>query len=221
MQLVMVSQNSTGAPLERQRSGASDSASVRDLFLRDAGRRGETTEPVHEGFDGTSCLGRRQPVANGHRAATLLPASLAKQHLQPRSATASAVGMLWSAGGVGRGVGTVPWAPHAANNFAAEVAVPGAAGARGAATGERARRRRRHSGLLLRAPLRQRSRPACRPSRLQRLRLRRLARASCTAAPTWPQRIGGFRLRSVLGGARGQMPVRNGELCTILRTSAA
>ena len=50
---------------------------------------------------------------------------------------------------------------------------------RGAGTGARALQRRRHSGLLLRAPLRQRSRPARRPV----LRLRRLARA-CLPAPT-------------------------------------
>ena len=49
------------------------------------------------------------------------------------------------------------------------------------ATGDRARRRRRHTGLLLRAPLRQRSRPAGRP--FLRLRLPRLARA-CLPAPT-------------------------------------
>ena len=39
--------------------------------------------------------------------------------LQPRSATARAVGMLWSAGGVGRSVGTVALGPRSAADFAA------------------------------------------------------------------------------------------------------
>ena len=58
-------------------------------------------------------------------------------------------------------------------------------GRRGAATGARALRRR-HSGLLLRFPLRRRSRPACRP--LLRLRLRRLARACLPAPASAPAR---------------------------------
>ena len=55
--------------------------------------------------------------------------------LQPRSTAASAVGMLWSAGGVGRGAGTVPCAPGSAADFAAEVAVSSAVADRLARTG--------------------------------------------------------------------------------------
>ena len=45
---------------------------------------------------------------------------------RPRSAVAVAVGMLWSAGGVGRGVDTAPRDPRSATNFAAEGALPDA-----------------------------------------------------------------------------------------------
>ena len=55
--------------------------------------------------------------------------------LRPRSAAASALGLLWSAGGVGRGVGAAAWDPRSATDFAAEVAVPGAAAAGLARTG--------------------------------------------------------------------------------------
>ena len=49
--------------------------------------------------------------------------------LRPRSAAASAFGLLWSGDGVGRGVATVAWDPRSATDFAAEAAVPGAGGA--------------------------------------------------------------------------------------------
>ena len=45
------------------------------------------------------------------------------------------VGMLWSAGGVGRGVGTVACAHGSADDFGAEVAVSGAVADRLARTG--------------------------------------------------------------------------------------
>ena len=54
--------------------------------------------------------------------------------LRPRSTAAVAVGMLWSAGGVGRGVGTVPCAPGSADDFGAEVAVSSAVAGRLART---------------------------------------------------------------------------------------
>ena len=50
--------------------------------------------------------------------------------------------MLCSAGGVGRGVGTGAWAPRSATDFAAEVAVPGAAAADLARTGVSPRKSR-------------------------------------------------------------------------------
>ena len=67
--------------------------------------------------------GDSRVVASGGRPSSCTtPARFAGEAaLQPRSATASAVGMLWSAGGVGRGVGAVAWAPQPADNFAAEV----------------------------------------------------------------------------------------------------
>ena len=49
--------------------------------------------------------------------------------LRPRSTAAIAVGMLWSAGGVGRGVGTVACAPGSAADFAVEVVVSSAVAA--------------------------------------------------------------------------------------------
>ena len=55
--------------------------------------------------------------------------------LRPRSTAASAVGMLWSAGGVDRGVGTVACGPRSAVDFPAEVAVSGAVAAGLALTG--------------------------------------------------------------------------------------
>ena len=55
--------------------------------------------------------------------------------LRPRSATAVTLGMLWSAGGVGRGVGAVACAPGSAADFAADVAVSSAVADRLALTG--------------------------------------------------------------------------------------
>ena len=82
-----------------------------------------------DGPDAAGC-GRERPSS------CAAPARFAGEGaLRPRSAAASAVGMLCSAGGVGRGGGTVAWDPRLATDFSAEAAVPGAPTAGLALTG--------------------------------------------------------------------------------------
>ena len=80
--------------------------------------------------DGAAGAGRERPPS-----CATLARFAGEGALRPRSTAAGAVGMLWSAGGIGRGVGTVPCAPGSAAAFAAEVAVSGAVADRLALTG--------------------------------------------------------------------------------------
>ena len=109
----------------------------------------------------SGCVGRSRRWPGTHRgaaAASLAPRRRHGQrcHRRGAGAAAAARGLLWR--------------PRSRR--------------RCAATGARALRRRRHCGLLLRAPLRWRSRPARRP--FLRLRLRRLDRACLPAPPSAP-----------------------------------
>ncbi len=157
-----------------QRKGAGDSRARRCRQARRerCGRApaGSATRSAARCADRRNCSSRRCGRERPSRCAS--PARFAGEGpLRPRSPAARATCMPWSAGGVGRGVGTVAWDPRSGADFAADVAVPGAIAAglaltgvlpeqvsqprrrrcrrRGAATGDRALRRR-HSRLLLR-----------------------------------------------------------------------